>query len=357
MACAAEPAAEPLTALPAVVIGGYLGAGKTTLVNHLLRQAAGRRIAVLVNDFGDVNIDADLIEGAEAGVLSLAGGCLCCSFGDDLVGTLTALCRREPAPDLVLIELSGVALPAAVLRSVRLARGIAVAGTLVLADAAELRRQAGDRYVGDTVRQQLSDADWVLVNKTDLVNPTALTDLMPWLQTLAPGAKLMACAASELPPELVLGWRATTGRDGRAGRAGRVGRVGQAAQMDEAPPSPTDGEDDLAGFRGRAIGSFRQSNAHSVFASHSLALAPGTDLAALGAALAAPDSGVLRAKALLADPQRCDGAGWLLQVAGARWQVTPAVVQGPGRLVLIGLKGMKSPPALAGVEATTPADA
>ena len=341
---AAERAAEP--ALPTVVIGGYLGAGKTTLVNHLLRQAAGRRIAVLVNDFGDVNIDADLIEGAEAGVLSLAGGCLCCSFGDDLVGTLTALCQREPAPDLVLIELSGVALPAAVLRSVRLAPGIAVAGTLVLADAAELRRQAGDRYVGDTMRQQLRDADWVLVNKTDLVDAAALADLLPWLQALAPAAKLMACAATELPPELVLGWRATPGA---------------AAEAGTAPPTRNDGDGDgdegLAGFRARAIGSFGKPSAHSVFASRSLALAPGTDLAALGAALAAPDSGVLRAKALLADPHRLDGAGWLLQVAGGRWQVTPAVVQGPGRLVLIGLKGMKSPPALAGVEATNPPDA
>ena len=94
--------------LPTVVIGGYLGAGKTTLVNHLLRHADGRRVAVLVNDFGDVNIDADLIEGADAGVLSLSGGCLCCSFGDDLVGTLLALQRRQPPPDVVLIELSGV---------------------------------------------------------------------------------------------------------------------------------------------------------------------------------------------------------------------------------------------------------
>ncbi len=73
--------------VPAVLIGGYLGAGKTTLVNHLLRHANGRRIAVLVNDFGEVSIDADLIVGAEGGVLSLAGGCVCCSFGSDLVGT------------------------------------------------------------------------------------------------------------------------------------------------------------------------------------------------------------------------------------------------------------------------------
>ena len=95
-----------LTALPVVIIGGYLGAGKTTLINHVLRNAGGRRVAVLVNDFGEINIDADLIEGATAGVLSLSGGCLCCSFGDDLVGTLQALAQGDGRPDVVLIELS-----------------------------------------------------------------------------------------------------------------------------------------------------------------------------------------------------------------------------------------------------------
>ena len=125
----------------------------------------------------------------------------------------------------------------------------------------------------------------------------------------------------------------------------QVFNILQGEQDDEGDDSEQgdgdgDGDEGLAGFRAREIGSFGKPSAHSVFASRSLALAPGTDLAALGAALAAPDSGVLRAKALLADPHRPDGAGWLLQVAGGRWQVTPAVVQGPGRLVLIGLKGM-----------------
>jgi G3E family GTPase len=327
----AVPPAVPSTGLPAVVIGGYLGAGKTTLVNHLLRQAGGRRIAVLVNDFGAVDIDADLIEGAEAGVLSLAGGCLCCSFGDDLVGTLTGLRRRNPTPDVVLIELSGVALPAAVLRSVRLAPGIDAAGTLVLADAADIRRQAGDRYVGDTVRQQLRDADWVLVNKTDLLEAPALQDLLPWLSGLAPGVRVMACAANALPAELVLGWR--------------TGGPGAVDSADHA-----DGDSaDLAHFVSPVWGSFgrRVSSADQLFASHSLPLPPGTDLAALGAALAAPDSGVLRAKALLADGELdapgVGASGWLLQVAGGRWQVTPAVVRGAGRLVLIGLRDQIDP--------------
>jgi G3E family GTPase len=310
--------------LPVVVIGGYLGAGKTTLVNHLLRHAAGRRIAVLVNDFGDVNIDADLIEGAEAGVLSLAGGCLCCSFGDDLVGTLTGLRRRDPAPDLVLIELSGVALPAAVARSARLASGIDVVGTLVVTDAADIRRQAGDRYVGDTVRQQLRDADWLLLNKGDLTDAPTLQALLPWLAGLAPSARVMTCAAQAVPAELVLGWP-----DRPADPQRRVGRAaGEAGDAGDA----------VARFDARPIGASARDRlpAASLFISQSLPLPPGTDLDALGAALAAPGSGVLRAKALVAAADNATGA--LLQVAGGRWQVTPAVVRGEGRLVLIALR-------------------
>ena len=79
--------------LPVTVIGGYLGAGKTTLVNRLLRHA-GRRIAVAVNDFGALPIDQDLIEGADGDVLTLAGGCVCCSIGDDFLGGLAALAQR-----------------------------------------------------------------------------------------------------------------------------------------------------------------------------------------------------------------------------------------------------------------------
>ena len=89
--------------IPVTLIGGYLGAGKTTLVNHLLRQREGRRIAVLVNDFGDLSIDADLIEAREGELLRLAGGCVCCSFGSDLVAALLQMRALRPAPDHILI--------------------------------------------------------------------------------------------------------------------------------------------------------------------------------------------------------------------------------------------------------------
>ena len=82
--------------LPVTLIGGYLGAGKTTLVNHLLHHADGRRLAVLVNEFGDLPIDADLIEARDGNLISIAGGCICCSFGSDLVAALLNIKQREP---------------------------------------------------------------------------------------------------------------------------------------------------------------------------------------------------------------------------------------------------------------------
>ena len=322
----------PAPLLPTVLIGGYLGAGKTTLVNHLLRHAGGRRVAVLVNDFGNLGIDAALIDSAAgdttAGVLALSGGCLCCSFGDDLVGTLGTLSRRDPAPDVCLIELSGVALPAAVRRTARLALGIDLVGTLVLADAAEIGRQASDRYVGDTVRQQLADADWLLLNKPDLVAADALQATARELAALAPQARLWAGAATELPPELVLGWPGE-----RPASAARPSVDRSAEQA----------------FAGRPIAAAAAPSVNPVFDSHSLLLPAGTDLPALGALLTAADSGVLRAKGFQCDAQ---GRSWLLQVAAGRWAVsampaTPVPLPGAGQLVLIGLRGQWDPQALA----------
>ena len=311
--------------LPTVLIGGYLGAGKTTLVNHLLRHAGGRRVAVLVNDFGSINIDADLIDGAaggadgesSAGVLALSGGCLCCSFGDDLVGTLNSLARRSPPPDVCLIELSGVALPTAVRRTASLSPVAQVVGTLVLADAAEVRRQAADRYVGDTVREQLASADWLLLNKPDLVGAAELQATTAAVAALAPQARVWAGAAADMAPELVLGWRAQA--DGDGATADRSAEAAFAQRPLRAAPAAT------------------------VFDSHSQPLPDGLDLPALGQRLAQAGSGVLRAKGLARDAQ---GRGLLLQVAGGRVTLEPAAFTGPGRLVMIGLRGRWQPQAV-----------
>lgn len=105
--------ARVVNRIAVTVIGGYLGAGKTTLVNHLLREREGRRIAVLVNDFGELSIDDDLIESTDGNVMRLAGGCVCCSFGSDLVAALMVMPDMLPRPEHILIETSGVALPGA----------------------------------------------------------------------------------------------------------------------------------------------------------------------------------------------------------------------------------------------------
>ncbi|MFM8770043.1 MAG: CobW family GTP-binding protein [Rubrivivax sp.] len=203
---------------PAIVIGGYLGAGKTTLVNHLLRHAGGRRLAVLVNDFGEVSIDADLILGAEGGLMSLAGGCVCCSFGGDLVGTLAELLQRQPAPEVLLIETSGVGIPSAVARAAALLPGLRVEATVVVADAPTLRERAEDRYVGDTVRQQLEDADLLLLNQTDRVSSDALSALQAWWAASHPGTPLWPTVRAQVPAEVVLGFQARSA-EGVAGLA------------------------------------------------------------------------------------------------------------------------------------------
>src|SRR5580693_3293971 len=103
--------------VPVVLVAGFLGAGKTTVVNHLLANAGGMRIAAVVNDFGAINIDAELIAGASDGVVSLANGCICCSLEGDLLRTLASILRRTPRPDAILIETSGVADPADIVRN------------------------------------------------------------------------------------------------------------------------------------------------------------------------------------------------------------------------------------------------
>ena len=167
--------------LPVTIISGYLGAGKTTLVNHLLRHNGGRRIAVAVNEFGALPIDSDLIEGADGNVLTLAGGCICCTFGSDLVAGLLDLAQRAGSIDHILIEASGVALPGAIAQSLSLVAGLALDAIVVIADAETVCARAADIYMGDTITRQLADADLVIVNKTDLITTADLGTLLGWL--------------------------------------------------------------------------------------------------------------------------------------------------------------------------------
>ncbi len=159
-------------ALPFTVIGGYLGVGKTTLVNRLLAHAHGRRLVVLVNDFGNIAVDAALIEADDGDTISFANGCVCCSLADGFAAALGRLRERADRFDHVVVEVSGVGNPRGVAQWGR-TPGFELDGVLVLADATGIQRQLADPYVGETVAAQLAAADLVVLTKLDLSDPPA----------------------------------------------------------------------------------------------------------------------------------------------------------------------------------------
>ncbi|MEZ5245870.1 MAG: GTP-binding protein [Acidimicrobiales bacterium] len=179
--------------IPLTVVGGYLGAGKTTLINRILTGEHGRRIAVIVNDFGDVAIDESLIVGAEGGVRALANGCVCCSAVDGLATALAEVAGLEPAPEHLVIEVSGVGDPWAVAQWGR-TPGYELDGVVVVVDPFAIRRWADDRYVGDTVRGQLASADVVVVSHADDAPPDMIIGVQAWLRDLVDGPVLVGAA-------------------------------------------------------------------------------------------------------------------------------------------------------------------
>ncbi|HEY4170010.1 MAG TPA: GTP-binding protein [Reyranella sp.] len=186
------------------VLGGYLGAGKTTLLNHVLRQTDGRRLAVIVNDFGSINIDASLVESRTGDTLMLANGCICCSISAGFAEALTGLAHRAPAPEHVIIEASGIADPTAVshFASVPPYR---LDGVIAVADAETIRARTNDKYVGGKVLRQLQGANLIVLNKTDLVSPTEAAQVRAWLNQQVPDARVVASSFGRVPLAMLIG--------------------------------------------------------------------------------------------------------------------------------------------------------
>ncbi len=187
--------------IPATVITGFLGSGKTTLIQHIIKNANGKKIALIVNEFGDIGIDGDMLKACgnadcgEEDIIELANGCICCTVADDFIPTMEKLLKRDPAPDHIVIETSGLALPQPLIQAFNwpeIKTRVTVDGVITVVDAEALlagrfasdedalnkQRQSDDMLdhetpLGELFEDQISCADLVLLTKIDLVDDEA----------------------------------------------------------------------------------------------------------------------------------------------------------------------------------------
>jgi G3E family GTPase len=281
--------------VPVLIIGGFLGAGKTTAVNHLLRHA-GERVAVLVNDFGALDIDANLLSG-DGEIFALANGCVCCAIGPDFSATLSRILTMAPAPERILVEASGVSDPWRIAQLVKLNRAARLDAVVVLADALELPAQFADRWLRDTLERQIARADIIALSKCDIAGAEAKAAAYAALNAIRPGVAVIEIANGVLPNVLL-----STNKDENA-----------SALIADAP-------------------------AHGL-RSWSWSPPGALDEARLRTALAGLPSSIWRGKGLLSIG--AEKSKRLLQLVGRRWALT-AYDGRPttDRLVLIGTEDM-----------------
>ena len=190
--------------VPVTILTGFLGAGKTSLLNHILTGGHGKRIAVLVNDFGAVNIDAELIDNKNGEVVSLANGCICCSLSAGLLVSVMQLVRSQPPPEHIIIETSGVSDPIEVARTFsdpELQPYAPLEGVVTVVDA-ELAPTLDDKML-QLARHQVLAADITVLNKIDLVDDVGHQKACSWVADIAPNVRVIEAVYGHVPLELL----------------------------------------------------------------------------------------------------------------------------------------------------------
>ncbi len=182
--------------IPVLVLGGYLGAGKTTLINRMLSTAT-QRIAVVVNDFGSVNIDASLIRERHNDTIELTNGCICCAVGESFADVLFTILERTELPDVVIIEASGVANPAAVAAFAHI-DGFHHLGNVVLIDALHATNTSADPLVGRTFALQAQAAHLLAITKTDEADEPVIAHVHDLVSSLAPTTPIVLASSATL---------------------------------------------------------------------------------------------------------------------------------------------------------------
>jgi len=201
-----EPASEKI---PVTVLTGYLGAGKTTLLNRILSEPHGKKYAVIVNEFGEIGIDNDLVVGADEEVFEMNNGCICCTVRGDLIRIIDGLMRRKGKFDAIIVETTGLADPAPVAQTFFVDDNVnekaRLDAVVTVADALWLKDRLKD---APEAKNQIAFADVILLNKTDLVDETALREVEARIRGINPYAKIHRTQRSNIALDKVLGQNA-----------------------------------------------------------------------------------------------------------------------------------------------------
>lgn len=220
--------------IPATIVTGFLGSGKTTLIRHMLQNANGKRIALIINEFGDLGVDGDILKGcgdevcSKDDIVELSNGCICCTVADDFIPTMEALLARNPVPDHIVIETSGLALPQPLVRAFNwpgISTRVTVDGVVTVVDgravqdgqfahniaAVDAQRAADDSLDHETplselFEDQIACADMIVVNKTDLLTADEADRLAAQLRADSrDGVQVVKTSMGALPVDVLLG--------------------------------------------------------------------------------------------------------------------------------------------------------